>query len=97
MNIAANEQKYTYQQWKAIECERKLHLEYIKTKKRIEKAERRKYFIKQKTSGVILLAISLFIQLFANNATFTVLLLPLSLYLIFTNNKVMTFSGWEEE
>lgn len=50
----------------------------------------KKYYIKQKISGAIIALIGILTPIFDNgNATFTLLALPLGLYLIGTKEKVM--------
>lgn len=53
----------------------------------------KKYYIKQKLSGVIIAAIGIIMPILDNgNATFTLFALPLGVYLIVTKEKVMDFS-----
>lgn len=63
------------------------------------KAQKRKnilYYAKQKLSGLALIAISIFIPLlFDGDATASVILLPLGIYLLFTRKKIMMFHNNE--
>lgn len=54
----------------------------------------KKYYIKQKISGAVVALIGILTLIFDNgNATFTLLALPLGIYLIVTKEKVMDFDG----
>ena len=51
----------------------------------------KKYFIKQKLIGSLLVAACLILTIITKDATASVILIPLGLYAIFTKNKVMIF------
>lgn len=52
------------------------------------------YYIKQKLTGLLLLVIGIIMPIMDNgNATITLLVIPLGIYLIITKEKVMDFSG----
>lgn len=54
----------------------------------------KKYYIKQKISGIIIALIGILIPILDNgNATFTLLALPLGIYLMTTKAKIMDFDG----
>ena len=54
----------------------------------------KKYYIKQRISGAIIALIGILTPILDNgNATFTLLALPLGVYLIVTKTKAMDFDG----
>ena len=54
----------------------------------------KKYYIKQKLTGAVIALIGILLPIIDNgNATFALLALPLGIYLIITNEKVMYFDG----
>ena len=65
-----------------------------KEKIRAKKRESALYYLKQKLSGFVLVIISILIPIVMDgDATASVLLLPLGIYLLFTKEKVMDFRG----
>lgn len=71
------EQLFTYSEWKQIENRKKAE---------------RIYYIKQKLSGLTLSAIGILIPFMMDgDATASLFILPLGLYLLFTKEKVMMF------
>ena len=75
------EVKYTYTERKQLEDTRQAH-----------KKANRSYYIKQKLAGLTLAAIGLLIPFVCDgDATASVLILPLGLYVLFTKEKVMMF------
>ena len=71
----------TYSEWERIHTQ----------KARKRKAER-VYYIKQKLSGLTLAAIGIVIPILLDgDGTFSIIALPLGIYLIFTKEKVMMF------
>lgn len=70
--------------------------EYERRKEK-QKAKKRKvifYYVKQKMSGLVFVAISILLPLLMDgDATASVLLMPLGLFLLFTKEKVMDFKG----
>ena len=81
LNTETIETVMTYSEWEKIHTQ----------KARKRKAERT-YYIKQKLSGLALASIGIIIP-FINDgdATFSLIALPLGIYLIFTKEKVMMF------
>lgn len=80
-NIQRLDTLHTYAEWKRIENRRK-------ARRRANAA----YYIKQKLSGLILAIIGIIIPFVMNgDATASLLVLPLGLYLLFTKEKVMQF------
>lgn len=71
------EPAFTYSEWKQIENRKKAE---------------RIYYIKQKLSGLTLSAIGILIPFMMDgDATASLFILPLGLYLLFTKEKVMMF------
>ena len=71
------EQLFTYSEWKRIENRKKAE---------------RIYYIKQKLSGLTLSAIGILIPFIMDgDATASLFILPLGLFLVFTKEKVMMF------
>ena len=90
--VTTSEELYTLNQArKFIEAEKRYNMRRIARIKARRKAERI-YYIKQKLSGLILAAIGVLIP-FINegDATASVFILPLGIYLLFTKNKAMMF------
>lgn len=80
-NIKRLDTLHTYAEWKRIESRRKV-------RRRANAA----YYIKQKLSGLILAIIGIIIPFVMDgDATASILILPLGLYLLFTKEKVMDF------
>lgn len=80
-NIQRLDTLHTYAEWKRIENRRK-------ARRRANAA----YYIKQKLSGLILAIIGIIIPFVMDgDATASVLVLPLGLYLLFTKEKAMDF------
>lgn len=81
LNTETIETVMTYSQWERIHTQ----------KARKRKAERT-YYIKQKLSGLTMAAIGIIIP-FINDgdATFSLIALPLGIWLLFTKEKVMMF------
>lgn len=68
---------FTYEEWKQIENRKKAE---------------RIYYIKQKLSGLTMAAIGILIPFMMDgDATASLFILPLGLYLLFTKEKVMMF------
>lgn len=80
-NIQRLDTLHTYTEWKRIENRRK-------ARRRANAA----YYIKQKLAGLTLAVIGVLIPILLDgDATASVLILPLGLYLLFTKEKVMDF------
>ena len=86
----------TREQWEEIHnsewrTEARKRQNYLNRKHAADKAERR-YFIKQKLSGLIVAAIGIITPILLDgNATFSLIALPLGIWLLFTKEKVMMF------
>ena len=81
----AIETVYTYEEW-LKEYNRR------ETKRRIKQKAERLYYIKQRLSGVIMAAIGIAMPfLLDGDATFSLVTLPLGIFLLLTKEKVMTF------
>ncbi len=81
----AIETVYTYEEW-LKEYNRR------ETKGRIRQRTEHLYYIKQKLSGLVMVAIGIITPLVAEgDATFLLFALPLGIFLIFTKEKVMMF------
>ena len=71
----------TYSEWEKIHTQ----------KARKRKAERA-YYIKQKLSGLTMAAIGIIVPILLDgDATFSIIALPLGIWLLFTKQKVMMF------
>ena len=91
-NIAIEYDYYTLEQAREIIAEENRQ----KAIRRAERKARRKaekiYYIKQKLSGLTMAAIGILIPFVCNgDATASLLVLPMGLYLLFTKEKVMDF------
>lgn len=91
-NIVASYDYYTLEQAREIIREENRQ----KVIKRAERKARRKaeriYYVKQKLSGLTLAAIGILIPFICDgDATFSLIALPLGLFLMFTKEKVMMF------
>lgn len=86
----------TKEQWEEIHnsewrAEARKRQNYWNRKHAADKAER-KYFIKQKLSGLTMAAIGIITAiLLEGNVTFSLIALPLGIWLLFTKEKVMMF------
>lgn len=82
-NIQRLDTLHTYAEWKRIENRRK-------ASRRTEAT----YYIKQKLSGLTMAVIGIITpMLLDGDATFSLIALPLGLFLLFTREKVMDFRG----
>lgn len=81
----AIETVYTYEEW-LKEYNRR------ETKRRIKQRTEHLYYIKQRLSGAVMAAIGIVAPfLLDGDATFSLVALPLGIFLILTREKVMTF------
>ena len=81
----AIETVYTYEEW-LKEYNRR------ETKRRIKQKAERLYYIKQRLSGVIMAAIGIITPFVLDgDTTFSLVALPLGIFLLLTKEKVMTF------
>lgn len=78
--IYKQEPLYTYSQWKLIESE-----ERKKENKLIL------YYLKQKISGAIMVVIGVLVPIIIHDVTFSIMMVPLGIYLILTKSRVMMF------
>ena len=81
LNTETIETVMTYSEWEKIHTQ----------KQRKRKAER-VYYIKQKLSGLTLVAIGIVMPILLDgDSTFSIIALPLGIWLLFTKEKVMMF------
>ena len=81
INTETIETVMTYSQWEKIHTQ----------KQRKRKAERT-YYIKQKLSGLTMAAVGIVMPILLDgDGTFSIIALPLGIYLIFTKEKIMMF------
>lgn len=81
----AIETVYTYEEW-LKEYNRR------ETKRRIKQRTEHLYYMKQRTSGAIMAAVGIVTPLVCDgDATFSLVALPLGIFLLLTKEKVMTF------
>lgn len=86
----------TREQWEELHnlewrAEARKRQNYWNKKHAADKAERR-YFIKQKLSGLTVAAIGIITPILLDgNVTFSLIALPLGIWLLFTKEKVMMF------
>lgn len=86
----------TREQWEELHnsewrLEARKRQNYWNRKHAADKAERR-YYIKQKLSGLTVVAIGIITPITCNgDATFSLIALPLGIWLLFTKEKVMMF------
>lgn len=81
LNTETIETVMTYSEWEKIHTQ----------KARKRKAERT-YYIKQKLSGLIMSAVGIITPILLDgDATFSLIALPVGIYLLFTKEKVMKF------
>ena len=91
-NIVATYDYYTLDQARQIIAEENK----LKAIRRAERKARKKaetiYYIKQKLSGMIIAAIGIITPIICDgDATFSLIALPLGIWLLFTKEKVMMF------
>ena len=81
LNTETIETVMTYSQW-----------EKIHTQKQRKRKTERTYYIKQKLSGLIMAAIGIVMPILLDgDGTFSIIALPLGIWLLFTKEKVMMF------
>jgi len=81
----AIETVYTYDEWLK-------EYNHQETKRRIRQKTEHLYYMKQRLSGVMMAAIGIITQfLLDGDATFSLVTLPLGIFLLLTREKVMTF------
>lgn len=81
----AIETVYTYDEWLR-------EYNHRETKRRIKQRAERLYYIKQRLSGVIMAAIGIITPFVLDgDATISLVVFPLGIFLLLTKEKVMTF------
>lgn len=64
---------------------------YVMGRKKRRTKEEKLYYAKQKACGIALLAVGIATALLTGDATIDIILFPVGLYLVFTNDKAMMF------
>ena len=91
-NIAIEYDYYTLEQAREIIREENRQKAIKRAERKARRNAEKSYYIKQKLSGLTMAAIGIFIPfLLDGDATFSLIALPLGLYLLFTKEKVMMF------
>lgn len=91
-NIVATYDYYTLEQAREIIREENRQKAIRRAERKAKRKLERIYYIKQKLSGLTLATIGILIPFVADgDATASILILPLGLYLLFTKEKVMMF------
>ena len=85
------EKLYTLEEAKQIIKKENRQKAIRKAKQKALKKAERNYFLKQKLSGVVFAAIGVVTAIISHDITFSLIVLPLGIYLIFTKEKVMMF------
>ena len=86
------ERLYTIEQAKQIIKEENRQKAIKRAERKARKRKGTIYYIKQKISGLAMVAIGIITPiLFGGDATFSLIALPLGIYLIFTKEKIMMF------
>ena len=81
LNTETIETVMTYSEW-----------EKIHTQEEQERKAERTYYIKQKLSGLTMAAVGIITPILLDgDGTFSIIALPLGIYLIFTKEKIMMF------
>ena len=91
-NIVATYDYYTLDQERKIITEENRQKAIKRAERKARKRKETIYYIKQRISGLTLAAIGIITPiLFGGDATFSLIALPLGIYLIFTKEKIMMF------
>lgn len=94
-NIVAEYDYYTLDQAREIVYQEMRHdritREFWIKKKMIQKRREKLYYIKQKLSGIVTIAIGMIILGLTKDITFSLVVIPLGLSLILTKRRVMYF------
>ena len=91
-NIVATYDYYTLDQARQIIAEENRQKAIRMAKRKARKRAEIIYYIKQKLSGLTIAAIGIITPILLNgDATFSLIALPLGLFLMFTKEKVMMF------
>lgn len=91
-NIVATYDYYTLEQAREIIKEENRQKAIRRAERKAQRKAERIYYIKQKLSGLTMAAIGIITPfLLDGDATFSLITLPLGLFLVFTKEKVMMF------
>ena len=91
-NIVIEYDYYTLEQAREIIAEENRQKAIRRAERKARRKAERIYYIKQKLSGLTLATIGILIPFVCDgDATASVLILPLGLYILFTKEKVMMF------
>ena len=91
-NIVATYDYYTLDQARQIIAEENRQKAIRRAERKARKKAERIYYIKQKLSGLTIAAIGIITPiLLGGDATFSLIALPLGIWLLFTKEKVMMF------
>lgn len=91
-NIVATYDYYTLDQARQIIAEENKQKAIRREERKVRKKAETIYYIKQKLSGMIIAAIGIITPIICDgDATFSLIALPLGIWLLFTKEKVMMF------
>ena len=91
-NIVATYDYYTLDQARQIIAEENKQKAIRRAERKARKRAETIYYIKQKLSGLTIAAIGIITPIICDgDATFSLIALPLGIYLLLTKEKVMTF------
>ena len=91
-NIVATYDYYTLDQARKIIAEENKQKVIKRAERKVRKRAKTIYYIKQKLSGLTMVAMGIITPIICNgDATFSLIALPLGIYLLFTKEKVMMF------
>ena len=91
-NIVATYDYYTLDQARQIISEENRQKAIRKAERKARKKAEKIYYIKQKLSGLTMAAIGIITPIiYDGDATFSLIALPLGIWLLFTKEKVMMF------
>ena len=91
-NIVVTYDYYTLDQAKQIIAEENKQKAIIRAERKARKKAETIYYIKQKLSGLTMAAIGIIMPILLDgDGTFSIIALPLGIWLIFTKEKVMMF------
>lgn len=91
-NIVSTYDYYTLDQARKIIAEENRQKAIKRAERKARKRKETIYYIKQRISGLTLAAIGIITPILLNgDATFSLIALPLGIYLIFTKEKIMMF------
>lgn len=91
-NIVATYDYYTLDQARQIIAEENRQKAIIIARRKARKRAERKYYIKQKLSGLTMAAVGIITPFVLDgDATFSLFALPVGIWLLFTKEKIMMF------